>query len=61
MSSQASNKSENFFLQLHKKVIAEKEEQIADLREQIAMGNDTIEKINGEKEVLKKVMFSEVP
>ena len=45
------------FLQLHKDVIVEKEEQIADLREQIVMGNETIEKINGEKEILKKVMF----
>lgn len=57
--SQISKKSANLivFLQLHKDVIVEKEEQIADLREQIVLGNETIEKINGEKEILKKVMF----
>ena len=61
--SQISKKSANLivFLQLHKDVIVEKEEQIADLREQIVMGNETIEKINGEKEILKKVMFLKVP
>lgn len=60
--SQVSKKSANLivFVQLHKDVIAEKEEQIVDLREQIVMGNETREKINEEKEILKKVMFLKV-